>query len=196
MGRIGSGNRRPVQVVKVKEGGWTKGKRQIFLDTLAATCNVTHATAAAGMKGKSAYDLRRADPVFAELWREALATGYERLEDAVLRQALMGVNALEIDPEAGVALPSPSPVPDETVEETSRTNTEKGGHARPGSGISRGLAMPQQVHIALAVLNRYRASVEGRGSAGRGPRRATAEETDAAIHRKLDALLRQVETGL
>ena len=96
-------NGRPVQLARVKRGGWTKARRKRFLDVLATTCNVTTATAAAGMKGKSAYDLRKRDPAFAALWQEALAQGYETLEQAVLRGVLEGVNAIEIEGEAALA---------------------------------------------------------------------------------------------
>lgn len=62
--------------------GWTKAKRQIFLDHLAATCNVTGAATAAGMSDRGAHLLRQRDPEFAELWREALV----RRLDAIARR--------------------------------------------------------------------------------------------------------------
>lgn len=69
-------------------GGWTKKRRAAFLDALAATCNVTHAAAAAGLSTTSAYNLRRRDGAFGLLWAGALEAGWLRLEDELLARAL------------------------------------------------------------------------------------------------------------
>ena len=66
------------------------------------------------------------------------------------------------------------------------------GHAVPGSGIDTTKLTSTDVQLALAVLNRHRATVEGRASKPRGARRVTQEETDAALTRKLDALARKL----
>ena len=92
---IAAGNQRRRQMKKVKACGWTNQKRQIFLDTLAVTCNVNLACAEAGMSRTGAYHLRRRDPEFAELWRQALLMGYDRLEERLLRRAGAGVNDVE-----------------------------------------------------------------------------------------------------
>lgn len=89
---IASGNQRRRQIRQVAAGGWTSEKRQIFLDMLAVTCNVGLACAEAGMSKPGVYQLRRRDPEFAGLWREALLMGYDRLEERLLRQAGAGVN--------------------------------------------------------------------------------------------------------
>jgi len=92
---ISAGNQRRRQMHHVKASGWTSKKRQTFLDTLAVTCNVHIACAEAGMSRSSVYHLRRRDPEFAELWRQALLMGYDRLEERLLRRAGAGVNDVE-----------------------------------------------------------------------------------------------------
>lgn len=92
---ITAGNQRRRQMQHVKAAGWTRERRQTFLDTLAVTCNVGLACAEAGMSTSGVYCLRRRDPEFAALWREALLMGYDRLEERLLRRAGAGVNDVE-----------------------------------------------------------------------------------------------------
>jgi len=54
--------------------------RDVFLDALAETSNVTAAAAAAGATTSLAYRFRRSDPAFAAQWRRALREGYDNLE--------------------------------------------------------------------------------------------------------------------
>lgn len=180
-------NGRRVQLARVKRGGWTKARRKRFLDVLATTCNVTTATAAAGMKGKSAYDLRKRDPAFAALWQDALALGYETLEQAVLRGALEGVNAIEIEGEAAL-----DEVGGTDEAGAAADDVGKPGHAAPGSGVSRAPVGMAQLQFALSLLNRYRAVVGGDDRRGRARRRTTAAETDALLRKKLDGLARRL----
>ncbi|RZM10081.1 MAG: hypothetical protein EOP67_68960, partial [Sphingomonas sp.] len=85
---VASGRRRRATLTAVSPRGWTMAKRERFLDTLAATAHVKMAAAAAGINRTNAYRLRRRDPVFAELWLQALELGYQRLEDELLSLAL------------------------------------------------------------------------------------------------------------
>lgn len=72
--------------------GWTDERRQVFLETLAETCNVTASIEQAGMKSKSGlYQLRQRDPEFRELWEQALLQGYAELEFALLQRSIHGV---------------------------------------------------------------------------------------------------------
>lgn len=171
--RVSGGSRRSLQRAAVRKDGWTKARRKAFLDTLAATCNVGKACEEAGMSVAGAYALRRRDAAFGDLWREALALGYERLESALLERVLEGVNAIEIDVTREVMLPDGS-----------------GGAAKrvPGSGTGKPLL--DTVQAAMLLLNQHRAGVEGTRAPNRGRRRATAEETDAVLRKKLDALAR------
>lgn len=66
----------------------TEVARELFLDHLAASAHVIDACAAAGFGADDAYALRRRDPKFANEWRMALLTGYDRIEAALIRKAL------------------------------------------------------------------------------------------------------------
>lgn len=90
--QIGKGKARRVQARKTPKGGWTRPKRARFLDALATSCNVTYSAEQVGMGAASAYALRRRDLDFAEQWRRALMTGYDYLEERLLRHAGAGVN--------------------------------------------------------------------------------------------------------
>jgi hypothetical protein len=87
---VTAGNRRKVQVRKVREGGFTEEKRQIVLDHLAACCNVTRAAAAAEVSVETVNYHRRRDPVFAQQCAEAIDVGYDMLESASLERAANG----------------------------------------------------------------------------------------------------------
>ncbi len=172
--RITSGDRRPVQK-RIAKRGWTKAKRVLFLSVLADSCNVKRAAAAAGMTAAGVYQLRRRDPAFGDLWAEALEAGYERLENALLEHALIGVNAINM----GDVLDA------EPVDGTKIV---------PGSGVSARALTPATVQLAMSLLSRHRQSVDGRAIAIRG-KRATPEETDAALKKQLDALARKLNKG-
>jgi hypothetical protein len=89
-GRVTGGNRRRVQVREAPRGSFGETERQVFLDHLAACCNVTAAAAAAGAGVSTVYDARRRDPAFAQAWDEAIETGYVTLEALLLQRAAMG----------------------------------------------------------------------------------------------------------
>lgn len=74
---------------------WTAVKEAIFFEELAATCNITHAAAKAGMHVRSAYHRKYGDPRFAARWAEALEAGYTELETMLLRHALEGAERVE-----------------------------------------------------------------------------------------------------
>jgi hypothetical protein len=88
--RVTGGNRRRVQVRRAPRGSFGERERQVFLDHLAACCNVTAAAAAAGVGVSTVYDARRRDPVFARQWDEAIETGYATLEALLLQRAAVG----------------------------------------------------------------------------------------------------------
>ena len=201
---ISGGNKRALQRRAVRNKGWTKARRQRFLDTLAATCNVLASSAAAGIPPTNAYRLRQRDPGFAALWQEALTLGYERLEQALLTHALESINAIEIAADGPVDLST-------GVTDPKRDTAAERAQGFPGSGAPRALAgsadgsgggpvggriSMADAQFALMLLNRHRAAVEGRAapSGGRasGQGRPTAEQTDAVLRKKLDALARRL----
>jgi hypothetical protein len=76
------------QVRRLGAKGWTKAKRAVFLETLAATCNASMAARAAGLSARGAHYLRRRDGNFALLWAQAIEHGTELLQEALMSRAL------------------------------------------------------------------------------------------------------------
>lgn len=75
---------------------WSNKKKDLFLDHLAATCNVKQSAAAAGVDPGSVYALRRKDPAFDAAWAKALALGYQMIETQLVGHVLEGSGAREI----------------------------------------------------------------------------------------------------
>lgn len=89
-GRAGPGNRRRVQIHKERPDAFTAAKKQTFLDHLAGCCNVSRAAEAAGVHFATVFRHRLSDPAFGQAFTEALETGYEALEAAMLERAAKG----------------------------------------------------------------------------------------------------------
>jgi hypothetical protein len=98
---VTGGNRRRVQVRKAPRVRFGAARRQVFLDHLAACCNVKRAAAAAGVGVSTVYGTRRRDPVFAQQWAEAIEIGYATLEAMMIERAAAG----------GHYVPGDTPVP-------------------------------------------------------------------------------------
>ena len=64
------------------------GRKAIFLEWFAATCNVCLSAEKAGIGYQTVYKHRRKDAAFAEAWDEALAQGYAALEAGLLADAI------------------------------------------------------------------------------------------------------------
>ncbi|WP_156347194.1 hypothetical protein [Sphingomonas sp. Leaf33] len=143
------------QVRAVNVDSWTPEKRAAFLDRLAAWCNVKRACADVELTPEGAYALRRRDAGFAADWRAAMLTGYDRLEAAVLEDALKPLEPVEH-----------SELPEEPFDREQAMRLLKMYYDR--------LHRPERV---------------GRG--GATVKRATPEETDAAILKQLEALRRR-----
>lgn len=69
---------------------WNARRTEIFLDTLALTCNVSEALRASGMSSSCLYRRRRDCPEFRAAWDGALDEAYSRLEVELLNRALNG----------------------------------------------------------------------------------------------------------
>jgi hypothetical protein len=69
----------------------TQARQQKFLEALAATGSVTTAVGAASTSRTRVYELRKADPDFANAWQDAEDTAADRLEEEARRRALEGV---------------------------------------------------------------------------------------------------------
>lgn len=66
---------------------WCDEDEEIFLDCLAATCNVVMACEQADVSGSTVYRQRRKRADFAMKWQAALEQGYARLEMGMLESA-------------------------------------------------------------------------------------------------------------
>lgn len=164
-------NGRP-QLRAVRRDALTAPRRQKFIDHLAETCNVSAAARHAGILVQQAYRLRRRDPGFAQAWREALEIGYERLEAALLRYSLEALNPqAPNDPltDGPVLTGAPTPTP-----------------------VASGLR-PADVQLALSLMQKHREAVKTGARSREGLRPASAEETDAALRRQLDALAKRLK---
>lgn len=79
-----------------RKDGWTAARRKKFMESLAATCNVSEAARVAGMNLSSAYYQKARDAGFAREWASALSVGYSELEALLLRQSLFGTEQEEL----------------------------------------------------------------------------------------------------
>jgi hypothetical protein len=70
----------------------TPEKIVAFCAALAETCNVGKACTAVGIGRRTAYDWRRDDKQFAQMWDEAMKVGVSALEDEAHRRAFEGVD--------------------------------------------------------------------------------------------------------
>lgn len=87
------------QRVRVAGKWWTEEAEQIFLDHLAASCNVSWSAAEAGFSTVTVYNHRRTDPAFAAKWEAALEQGYVRLETELVGTAGAYLDRLKLDPD-------------------------------------------------------------------------------------------------
>ena len=84
------GKNRPVQVRKARKDGFSAGKRQVYLDTLAMCCTVSAAARAAGVSVTTIRYHRHRDEGFASAEAQALEEGYFALEAASVAHAARG----------------------------------------------------------------------------------------------------------
>lgn len=158
---------RKVQVRKVRKDGWTAKRRRIFLDHLAATCNVRQSERAAGMSRDTANSLRRRDPEFAAQWRQAIQLGYDTIEAHMLAETIAAANR----DEDHVSLPE----------------REEGDPVPPPPS-----AMDRNVAFRLLQQHREDARPGGKRSGPR-PTVATHAELVAALCKRIAAVKRRYE---
>lgn len=84
----------PPQLRKATAKSWNKDKEATFLATLAETCNVTRACAAAGVCVSSAYRRKKENAAFRSAWLAAISVAYQRLEMVLLERAFVGTEKL------------------------------------------------------------------------------------------------------
>lgn len=168
---IRGGDKRLLQRRGVPRPTVTQAQRRAFLDALAATCNVTYAAGAAGFCVSSAYAQRRRRADFAQAWDEALASGYDRLEQELLRVSLERLSYVPADPAAAPAvvraLDAAAPLASPAVTTADMT-------------------------VALAIMARRDRNPPRRyGARSAVQHLSTPAETDAAIRKLLDSIKRR-----
>jgi len=87
------------QRIRAGHKRWNEEAEAIFLDHLAASCNVAWSAAQTDFSVVTFYNRRRTDPAFARKWAEALDHGYIRLETELLGTATSYVERLREDPD-------------------------------------------------------------------------------------------------
>ena len=97
----GSGKDGP-QLIRSKGDRWTDEAEAVFLDHLAASCNVLASCQAAGFGNYSVYKRRREDPAFARRWQAALEQGYARIEMALVQRAADALEGVAPDPDTPI----------------------------------------------------------------------------------------------
>ena len=85
-----------LQTVKSKRVRFRLARQELFLEHLAATCNVARSAAAAGVTPQCVYQCRIRDAAFRAAWGVALEQGYARLEAALIARAMAGEGRTEI----------------------------------------------------------------------------------------------------
>ena len=93
------------QVRSTRGHRWSDEAETLFLDQLAATCNVTLAGEACGFTHAALYRRRRNDSAFMQRWDAALAQGYAHLESLLIRRACDALEGVAPDPTAAVLIP-------------------------------------------------------------------------------------------
>jgi hypothetical protein len=178
MSVVAGSNGRRLQKRSARKDGWTKTKRARFLDEFAATCNVRMAAARVGMSDRSVRALRRRDAQFAVLYDEALEDGYRRLEAELLARTLgqqpEDENPFDRDEPTG---DDENPSPDER---------------RP---VPPPPPFDPQMALKVLQLRNRETAARAHHLRGRVFVRATQEETDAALMKKLDALERRLKAS-
>jgi hypothetical protein len=96
------------QVRETKGHRWSDEAETLFLDQLAATCNVKLAGDACGFSHAALYRRRRRDAGFMQRWDAALAQGYAHLESLLVRRAVDALEGVAPDPAAAVIVPEVS----------------------------------------------------------------------------------------
>jgi hypothetical protein len=86
----------PAQCVRAYKQ-WSDEDEEIFLDCLAACCNVLLACDQAGVAPTTVYRQRRKRADFAQKWQAALEQGYARLEMALVAAAADSIEGVEFD---------------------------------------------------------------------------------------------------
>lgn len=171
------------QIKRLRRNRFTRARKDVFLGTLAVTCEVSAAARAAEVCTSTVYSHRASDPAFAAAWRVALATGVAVLTGRLLEEQLVALEPFDVEPGD-----LPPPVPREPVARDLdfwRTmhllREHKAGVGGAGIGVRIGGAGP--------------AGVRERGRRGVRPRIRSRDEVHAEVRKGLAAFERQVRAA-
>ena len=151
---VRAGNKRRVQVRKAPRVSFTAERRQVFLDHLAACCNVTASAAAAGVGFSTVYEARRREPDFAQQWEEAIEIGYATLEALLIERAAKGAHYVPGD----TKVPGPETIDTWLALDLLRLRKAKAPRRSPGAPPCRASekATTEAILAGLDVLRRRR----------------------------------------
>ncbi len=76
---VPSNNRTMQRQRRPRRDAFGKAKKEMFIEALSCSCNVAAAAQAAGIGVNTVYTHRRTDPVFRDLWWQALEQGAAKL---------------------------------------------------------------------------------------------------------------------
>ncbi|HEX8525480.1 hypothetical protein [Allosphingosinicella sp.] len=145
------------QLVSLGSHRITEEDEELFLDHLAASCNVTWAAGQIGFSTVALYKRRRNDPDFAERWDRAVAQGLARIDALLIRRAEEALEGRIPDPE--------SPIPVMTVQDA--IAILKLHRDQPGGGEGRRPAWPARPRsldeTRSSILTKLSAIARNRG---------------------------------
>ena len=103
---VRAGGKDGPQVVASKGKRWTDKAEEIFLDCLAASCNVTWSARQTGFSREAIYRRRRLDPGFRARWDAALDQGVARIDMLLVRNAEAYLEGRPPDPDTPIPVMS------------------------------------------------------------------------------------------
>ena len=153
-----AGGKDGAQIVHSRGKRWTDAAEALFLDALAASCNVTWSAAQCGFSKEALYARRRRDPAFAARWLDALVQGYFRIEAGLVAAAIATIEGRVPDPDF--------PIPAMTVADIiailklHRATVHGEGKSPGWRGRPRSLdEMKQSILAKLSAFDRARGSL-------------------------------------
>ena len=150
------------QLIRSTGKRWSEEAETVFLDHLAATCNVTASAAECGFSCTAVYKRRRRDPAFAQRWQAALEQGAGRLRALLLQRAIEALEGFAPDPD--------TPIPVMTVKDIITIIGHHGREVDGGPRSRRQWARPRS-------LDEMRDSILAKLEAIEAKRRAGSFET-------------------
>ncbi len=166
--------------------GWDKRRRGIFLRVLARTKDVREACRAAGMSSTSAYQLRGRSPPFARTWEKMLASDVPSVLDAALDRAIKGwVEPIVV---SGKIVGERRRYSDSLLRALLLRDMQREKAA--GKAGEAGVAQTRLPQSKKALEERAREVAKAAGGYF-GLKYPTAEETDAVLMKKLNAIERR-----